>query len=157
MSSCKDKENVKQMVAQNLYNTLINESKETNQNVQPNSVGKNCKILNEICTQNKFEYAKYTVLRIKTYLEDSKYLEICFINDFKRIGIANAIKTAKDFAAINSILRAWAHNEGYCVTSDNACRRSEPRQSRSVGETKPRQSRDEAEARSVLRALSRVS
>ena len=46
----------------------------------------------------------------------------------------------------NSILRAWAHNEGYCVTSDNARRRS-----------KPRQSRDEAKARSVLRALSRVS
>ena len=56
-----------------------------------------------------------------------------------------------------SILRAWAHNEGYCVTSDNARRRSEPRRSRGVGETKPRQSRNEAEARSVLRALSRVS
>ena len=46
----------------------------------------------------------------------------------------------------DSILRAWAHNEGYCVTSDNARRRSEPRRSR-----------HEAEARSVLRALSRVS
>ena len=56
----------------------------------------------------------------------------------------------------NSILRAWAHNEGYCVTSDNARRRSESRCSRGVGETKPRQSRDEAEARSGLRALSRV-
>ena len=33
MNSGKDKENVKQKVAQNLHNALINESKETNQNV----------------------------------------------------------------------------------------------------------------------------
>ena len=41
MSCGKDKENVKQKVAQNLYNTLINESRETNQNVQQNSISKN--------------------------------------------------------------------------------------------------------------------
>ena len=52
MNSGKDKENVKQKVAQNSYNTLINESKETNQSVQPNSMSKNCTKLNEICTQN---------------------------------------------------------------------------------------------------------
>ena len=56
INSGKDKENVKQKVAQNLYNALINESKETNQNVLPNSISKNCKKLNEIFTQNKFEY-----------------------------------------------------------------------------------------------------
>ena len=44
----KNKENVKQKVAKNLYNAFINESKETNQNVQPNSISKNCKKLNEI-------------------------------------------------------------------------------------------------------------
>ena len=71
INSGKDEENVKEKVAQNLYNTLINESKETNQNVQPNSISKNCKKLNEICTQNKFEYPKYTVLRIKTSSKDS--------------------------------------------------------------------------------------
>ena len=43
------------------------------------------------------------------------------------------------------------------MTSDNARRRSKPRRRRVVAEAKPRQSRDEAEARSVLRALSRVS
>ena len=103
MNSGKDKENVKQKVAPNLYNALINESKETNQNVQSNSISKNCKKLNEICTQNKFEYPKYTVLRIKTSSKDSTYIEICFNNDIKRIGIANTIKTAKDFAAITMI------------------------------------------------------
>ena len=46
MSSGKDKENVKQKVAQNLYYTLSNESKETNQNVEQNSISKNCKKLN---------------------------------------------------------------------------------------------------------------
>ena len=54
MSSGKDKQNIKQKVTQHLYNTFINKSKETNQNVQPNSISKNCKKLNEICTQNKF-------------------------------------------------------------------------------------------------------
>ena len=67
MNSGKDKENVNQKVAQNLYNALINESKETNQNVQPNSISKNCKKLNEICPQNKFENPKYTVLRQKPH------------------------------------------------------------------------------------------
>ena len=43
------------------------------------------------------------------------------------------------------------------MTSDNARRRSKPRRSQGVAETKSRQSRDESEARSVLRALSRVS
>ena len=56
MSSGKDKENVKQKVAQNLYNTSINKSTETNQNVQPNPLNNNCEKLNEICTQIKFEY-----------------------------------------------------------------------------------------------------
>ena len=50
MSSGEDNKNLKQKVAQNLYNTLINESRETNQNVQPNSISKNCKKLNTICT-----------------------------------------------------------------------------------------------------------
>ena len=41
----------------------------------------------------------------------------------------------------NSILRAQAHNEGYCVTSDNARRTSKPRRSRGVGEAQSRYSR----------------
>ena len=40
MSSDKDEENVKPKGAQNLYKTLINESKQTNRNVQPNSISK---------------------------------------------------------------------------------------------------------------------
>ena len=67
MSSGKDKDNVKQKVARNLYQTLINESEKTNQNEQPNFISKNCIKLNEICTQNKFSYPKYTVLRIKLH------------------------------------------------------------------------------------------
>ena len=47
----------------------------------------------------------------------------------------------------NSILHAQAHNEGYCVTSDNARRRSKPRRSRGVSETQLRESRDVAEAK----------
>ena len=39
------------------------------------------------------------------------------------------------------------------MTSDNARRRSKPRRSPCVAEAKPRQSRDEAEARSDLRAF----
>ena len=62
-----------------------------------------------------------------------------------------------DMDSDNSILRAQAHNEGYCATSNNARRRSKPRRSRGAGEAKPRRSRDESEARSVLRALSQVS
>ena len=54
-------------------------------------MSKNCKKLNEICTQNKFEYPKYTILRIKTLLKDSTYKAIWFIDDIKRIGIANTI------------------------------------------------------------------
>ena len=103
MNSGKDKENVKQKVAQNLYSALIDESKEANQIIQPNSISKNCKKLNKICTQNKYEYPKYTVLRIKYSSKDSTYIAIRFINDIKRIGIANTIQTAKDFAAIKMI------------------------------------------------------
>ena len=66
MSSGKDKDNVKKRVAQNLYQSLINEWEKTYQNNQPNYISKNCKKLNEICTQNKFSYPKYTVSRIKT-------------------------------------------------------------------------------------------
>ena len=51
----------------------------------------------------KFLYPKYTVLRIKTLLEDSTYTKIWFINSVKWIGIANSIETAKDFAAIKMI------------------------------------------------------
>ena len=116
MNSGKDKENVKQKVAQNLYNALINESKGTNKNVQRNSVSKNCKKLNEICTQNKFEYPRYTVLRIKTSSKDSTYIAICFINDIKQIGIANSIETAKDFAAINMI-NSLSHKDEKCDLS----------------------------------------
>ena len=48
MSSGKDKDNVKQRVVRNLYQTLINESEKTYQNDQPNFISKNCKKLNEI-------------------------------------------------------------------------------------------------------------
>ena len=116
MNSGKDKENVKQKVAQNLYNALINESKETHQNVQPNSISKNCKKLNEICTQNKFEYPKYTVLRIKNSSKASTYIEICFINNIKQIGIANSIETAKDFAAIK-VTNSLSHKDEKCELS----------------------------------------
>ena len=94
MGSRKDKDDVKQRVAPNLYQTLINESEKTYQNDQPNFISKNCKKLNEICTQNKFSYPKYTVLRVKTSSEDSAYIAICFINNIKQIGIANLIETA---------------------------------------------------------------
>ena len=57
----------------------------------------------QICTKNKFLYPKYTVLRIKTSLEDSTHIAVCFINNIKQIGIANSIETAKDFAAIKTI------------------------------------------------------
>ena len=72
MSSGKDKDNVKQRVARNLYQTLINQSEKTSQKDQPNFISKNCKKLNEICAQNKFVYPKCTVLRIETSLEDSE-------------------------------------------------------------------------------------
>ena len=80
-----------------------NESRKTNHNEQPNFISKNCRTLNEISTQNKFPYPKYTVLRIKTSLADSAYIAICFINNIEQIGIENTIKTAKDFAAIKMI------------------------------------------------------
>ena len=67
MSSGNDKDNVQQKVARILYQTLSHESEKTNQNDQPNFISKNFKRLNEICTQNKFSYSKYTVLRTKTY------------------------------------------------------------------------------------------
>ena len=76
MSSGNDKVNEKQNVAWNSYQTLINESEKTYQNAQPNFISKNCKKLSKIYTQNKFAYPKYTVLRIKTLLEDSTYIEI---------------------------------------------------------------------------------
>ena len=57
----------------------------------------------------------------------------------------------------NSMLCAQAHNAGVCVTSDNVRRRSKPRRSRGIVDAQTRQSRDEPVARSVLRALSRVS
>ena len=66
INSGKDKDNVKQMVARYLYQTLINESKKTYQNDQQNFISKNCKKLNKIFTQNKFSYPKYTVSRVKT-------------------------------------------------------------------------------------------
>ena len=116
MNSGKDKENVKQMVAQNLYNALINESKETNQNVQQIRLVKICKKINEICTQNKFDYPKYTVLRMKTSSKDSTYKAICFINNIKQIGIANSIKTAKDFAAIK-VINSLSQKDEKCQLS----------------------------------------
>ena len=75
MSSGKDKENVKLKL-------------------------ENGEKLDKICTQNKFGCLKYTVLRIKTSSQELTYIANCFINNIKRIGIANTIKTAKDFAAI---------------------------------------------------------
>ena len=89
MSSDKDKENVKQNVAMNLWMNEIeknlkkmklwfNKSKKTNDNVQPNFIRKSCKKLNRISIQYKFAYQKYTVLRIKNSLEDSTYIAICF-------------------------------------------------------------------------------
>ena len=98
---------MKQRVARNLYQTLINESGKIYQYDKPNFISKNCKKLNEICTQNKFSYPKYTVLRIKTSLEPTyhaiQYIPICFINDIEQIEIANTIKKAKDFPAIKMI------------------------------------------------------
>ena len=79
ISSGKDKNNVKQRVARNLYQTLINESEKTNQNAKPNFISKNYKKLNKICTPNKFSYPKYTVLRIKTLLQDSTYIAILLL------------------------------------------------------------------------------
>ena len=58
---------------------LINESEKTDRNDQPNFISKNCKKLNEIRTQNNFAFLKNTVLRIKTSLEDSTSIAICFI------------------------------------------------------------------------------
>ena len=55
MSSGKDKDNVKQKVARNLYQTLINESEKTNQNEQP-FFGLICKKLSEISIGNKRVY-----------------------------------------------------------------------------------------------------
>ena len=103
MSSGKYQDNVKRKVARNLYRTLMNESVETNQNAQLNLISKNCKKLNVICTQNKLAYPKYMVIQIKTSLEDSNYIEICFINAIKQIEISNSIETAKDFAATKMI------------------------------------------------------
>ena len=40
----------------------------------------------------------------------------------------------EQFKIGNSTLRAQAQNEGYCVTSDNARKRSKPRRSRVAGE-----------------------
>ena len=116
MSSGKDKDNVKQRVARNLYQTLINESEKTYQNDQPNFISQNCKKLNEICTQNKFSYPKYTVLRVKTSSEDSAYIAICFINIIKQIGIASSIETAKDFAAIK-VTNSLSHKDEKCELS----------------------------------------
>ena len=76
MSGGKDKYNLKQRVARSLYQSLINESEKTYQNDQPNFISKNCKKLNKICTQNKFSYKKYTVLRVKTSSEDSVHMAI---------------------------------------------------------------------------------
>ena len=50
MSSSKDKENGKQKVAGNWYQTLISNSKKTNENAQLNFISINCKKLNEIFT-----------------------------------------------------------------------------------------------------------
>ena len=111
MSSGVEKYNVKQKVARKLYQIWINESEKTNQNGQPNFISKNCKKLNEIWTQNKYVYPKYTVLRIKSLLENSTYIAICFIKDIKKIGIANSIETAKDFAAIKIINSLSNKNE----------------------------------------------
>ena len=116
MGCGKDKDNVKQRVARDLYQTLINESEKTYQNDQPNFITENCKKLNEICTQNKFSYPKYTVLRVKTSSEDSAYIEICFINNIKQIGIANSIETAKDFAAIK-VINSLSHKDEKCELS----------------------------------------
>ena len=116
MSSGKDKDNVKQRVVRNLYQTLINESEKTYQNDQPNFISKNCKKLNEIWTQNKFSYPKYTVSRIKSSSEDSAYIAICFFNNIKQIGIANSIETAKDFAAIK-VINSLSHKDEKCELS----------------------------------------
>ena len=110
MSSGKDKDNVKQGVARNLYQTLINESGKTYQNDKPNFISKNWKKLNEFCTQNKCSYPKYTVLRIKTSSENSAYIAICFSNNIKQIGIANSIETAKNFAVIK-VINSLSHKD----------------------------------------------
>ena len=103
MTNGKDKDNLNQKAARNLYQSLINESEKTNQNEQLNFISKNCKKWNEIRTQNKFSYPKYTVLRTKASLEDSTYIAICFINNIKQIEIAHSIEASKDFAAMKMI------------------------------------------------------
>ena len=55
MSSGKGKDNVKQKIARNWYQTLINESEKTYQNDKPNFINKNCKKLNKICNQNIYK------------------------------------------------------------------------------------------------------
>ena len=85
MSSGKDKDNLKQRLARNLYQILINESEKTYQNDQPNFISKNCKKLNKICTQNKFLYPKYTLLRVQTSSKNLAYIAICFINCYVRL------------------------------------------------------------------------
>ena len=112
MSSGKDKNNVKQKVAQNWYQTLIIESEKINEN-KPNFIRKNCKKSNKTSSQNKFSYPKYSVLRIKTSLEHSTYIAICLINNIKRIGIVNSIETDKDFAAIK-IIDSLSHKDEKC-------------------------------------------
>ena len=94
---------MKQNVAWNSYIPLIDVLKETNKDVESQLISKHCKKLKNICTQNKFSYPEYTVLRIKTCIEDSTYRANYFNDDIKHIGTANSIETAKYFVAIKMI------------------------------------------------------
>ena len=53
---------------------------------------------------------------IKTSSKDSTYIAICFINNIKQIGIANSIKTAKDFASIK-VINSLSHKDEKCELS----------------------------------------
>ena len=52
----------------------------------------------------------------KTSSEDSAYIAIRFINNIKQIGIANSIKTVKDFAAVN-VINSLSHKDEKCELS----------------------------------------
>ena len=58
----------------------------------------------------------WTNLFNKTPLEDSAYIEICFINNIKQIAIVNSKETAEDFAAIE-IINVLSNKDKKCELS----------------------------------------
>ena len=53
------------------------------------------------------------VLRIKTSLEDSTYIETSFVNNIKQIGTVNPTETAKDFVVVQ-IINSLSHKDEKC-------------------------------------------